>query len=85
MMLFWKELLKCMMDMKYISNGDDTCMYFRLTTAGLFILLSWMDDCMVWVQEKIVNEWSKSFNDRFYWYEVGDVRKYGGCKIVRYY
>ena len=28
-MAFWEELLKCMMDMKYKSNGADSYMYFK--------------------------------------------------------
>ena len=28
-MVFWKELLKCMRDMKYQRSSADSCMYFR--------------------------------------------------------
>eukprot|EP00957_Ditylum_brightwellii_P192940 14691054-Ditylum_brightwellii.AAC.1 len=28
-MVFWKELLECMMKMKYHRNGVDPCLYFK--------------------------------------------------------
>ena len=39
-MIFWKELLKCMRDMRYQRNGADPCMYFRWCDSGLVVWLS---------------------------------------------
>ena len=39
-MVFWKELLKCMRDMKYQRSGADPCMYFRWFDTGLVVWLS---------------------------------------------
>ena len=52
-MVFWKELLKCMRDMKYQRSGADPCMYFRWFDKGLVVWLSWIYDCMVWGPEEL--------------------------------
>eukprot|EP00957_Ditylum_brightwellii_P110745 8445939-Ditylum_brightwellii.AAC.1 len=46
-MAFWKDLLKCMKDIQYKRNGADPCIYYKWTTAGLIIWLSWINDCMI--------------------------------------
>ena len=78
---FWKELLKCMSDMKYERNGVDLCMYFRWTMAGLVIWLSWVDDCMLWGPREVVPKENEEFMSRFDCDDVGEVREYVGCKI----
>eukprot|EP00957_Ditylum_brightwellii_P121610 9274004-Ditylum_brightwellii.AAC.1 len=34
-MVFWKKLLKFMMDIKHECNGADSCLYFKWTLVGL--------------------------------------------------
>ena len=53
-MVFWKELLKCMRDMRYQRSGADLCMYFRWFDLGLVVWLSWIDDFMVWGPGELV-------------------------------
>eukprot|EP00957_Ditylum_brightwellii_P085135 6472982-Ditylum_brightwellii.AAC.1 len=82
-MVFWRELLKCMEDMKYKCNCADLCVYFKWTLVGLVIWLSWIDNCMVWGPEGIVKAKSDAFNERFDCDDGGEVTEYVGCKIER--
>ena len=52
--VFWKELLKCMKDIKFNGNGAEPFMYFRWTSVGLKIWMPWADDCMIWGPKSIV-------------------------------
>ena len=81
--IFWKELLKCMKSMGYKRNGADPCLYFRWTTVGLVVWLSWVDDCMVWGPKEIVSKENEEFLKRFDCDDVGDVKEYVGCKLER--
>lgn len=80
---FWKELLKCMKDMRYARNGADPCLYFKWTTFGLIIWLSWVDDCMVWGPKEVVPKENEEFMSRFDCDDVGEVREYVRCKIEK--
>ena len=80
-MAFWRELLKCMKHMGYVRSGTDPCLYFKWTVAGLVVWLSWIDDCMVWGPQEIIEKESKDFTSRFDCDEVGEVKEYVGCKI----
>eukprot|EP00957_Ditylum_brightwellii_P021473 1619762-Ditylum_brightwellii.AAC.1 len=82
-MVFWRELLKCMEDLKYKHNGTDLCMYFKWNLIGLVIWLSWIDDCMVWGPEGIVKAESEVFNEEFYCDDGGKVTEYVGCNVER--
>ena len=83
LMALWNDILKCMMDMKYKRNGADTCMYLKWTKAKIIIWKTWIEDCMAWRIDEIVNKESKAFNDRFDFNYVGEVKEHVGCKIIR--
>ena len=82
-MAFWKELLECMRDMKYDRSGADPCMYYKWTTDGLIIWLSWIDDCMIWGNKQIIYKEKEQFMERFDCDDVGELKEYVGCKIER--
>ena len=50
----------------------------------IIVWLSWIDDRISWGPDNIVNKYSKEINDRLFCDDVGEVKKYVGCKIVRY-
>eukprot|EP00957_Ditylum_brightwellii_P074019 5624499-Ditylum_brightwellii.AAC.1 len=80
-MAFWQELLKRMRHMGYKCNGTDPCIYFKWTTFGLIVQLSWIDSCMVWGHNKVTTKESKEFTSQFDCDKVGKVKEYVGCKI----
>jgi hypothetical protein len=44
---FGRELLKAFLHMEYGRSKADPCLYFRWTSLGLILWLSWDDDCLV--------------------------------------
>ena len=82
-MAFWREFLACMQDMKNQRYGADPCLYFKWTSEGLVVWLSWIDDCMIWGPKKLVAQENAEFQRRFECDDVGEVKEYVGCKIDR--
>ena len=43
-MAFWKALLQCFYSMGYERSKADPCLYYKWTTLGLVLWVSWIDD-----------------------------------------
>ena len=69
-----------MQDMKNQRYGADPCLYFKWTSEGLVVWLSWIDDCMVWGPKQIVAQENAEFQRRFECDDVCEVKEYVGCK-----
>eukprot|EP00957_Ditylum_brightwellii_P040221 3042801-Ditylum_brightwellii.AAC.1 len=80
-MAFWQELLKCMHHMGYKHSRTNPCLYFKWTTFGLIVWLSWINNCMVRGHDKVVMKELKEFTSQFDCDKVGKVKEYAVCKI----
>ena len=58
-MAFWKKLLKCFCSMGYSRCRADPCLYYKWTTEGLIIWISWIDNCLVLGPNKQVKKAKK--------------------------
>jgi hypothetical protein len=81
--MFWKELLKGMRYMGYTRSDSDPCLYYKWTTVGLIIWLSWVDDCLCLGDEQQVQKSKEEMKEIFDCDDVGDMTEYVGCKIER--
>jgi len=59
----------------------DPCLYFKWTNQGLVIWMSWVDDCFVCGNKKLVLEEKEKFKQQFECDKVGELKEYVACKI----
>ena len=82
-MMFWRELLKAMVYMKFCRSNADPCLYWRWTTNGLLIWLSWVDDCVNIGPKEEVMKSKDILISLFDCEDVGEFNEYVGCKLER--
>jgi len=61
----------------------DPCLYFKRTSDGLMMILSWIDDNLIIGSESAVPKVKKDLMSRFECDDCGEMREYVGCKIER--
>jgi hypothetical protein len=44
---FWLRLFEVVRFLAFVRSQADPCLYYKWTTAGLCIWLSWVDDCLM--------------------------------------
>jgi hypothetical protein len=81
--VFWKTLVMAFKHMTYERSKADPCLFFKWTTYGLVLWITWVDDCLVCGNKKGVLEAKKLLMERFDCDEVGELTEYIGCKIDR--
>jgi hypothetical protein len=82
-MMFWKQLVKAMTNMKCERNHKDPCMYYKQIKEGFIIWLSWVDDCVCIGPKKEVLEEVAKMKSLFDCTDIGAFKEYVGCKISR--
>ena len=79
---FWKILLKAMRYMDFERSNADPCLYWKYNErTGLIVWLSWVDDCCVIGNEKVVLESKEKLKSLFECDDVGKLTEYVGCKL----
>jgi hypothetical protein len=73
---FWIELLKAFESMSFTKSDADPCLYYRWTSTGLTVWLSWVDDCLVVGSIDNVLRYKAAMMDRFACDDVGELREY---------
>ena len=82
-MAFWRELLKAMRSMGFKRSTADPCLYYKWTTDGLVMTVSWIDDNMIIGCKKAVLDAKVELMKRFECEDCGEMSEYLRCKIVR--
>ena len=77
-MAFWQELIKCMRSMEMTQSTADPCLYFKWTSDGLAMILSWIDDNLIIGLETAVLKVKKDLMSRFECDGCGEMLKYIG-------
>jgi hypothetical protein len=80
---FWTTLVNALRHMLYERSKADPCLYYRWTSYGLVLWLSWVDDCLVCGRREGVEEAKKGLMERFDCDDLGEMTEYIGCKIER--
>jgi Reverse transcriptase (RNA-dependent DNA polymerase) len=80
---FWKELLMAFKAMGFEKSIADPCLYFKNTRDGLVLWISWVDDCLLVGHPIQVCEYKQKMKEYFDCNNVGELRKYVGCKVER--
>jgi hypothetical protein len=80
---FWKMLVMAFKHMTYERSKVDPCLFFKWTTYGLVLWITWVDDCLVCGNKKGVLEAKKLLMERFDCDEIGKLTEYIRCKIDR--
>jgi hypothetical protein len=52
---FWKAILLCFALMGFKRSKSDPCLYYKWSTTGLVLWVSWIDDCLVLGHQESVN------------------------------
>ena len=79
---FWKTLLKAMKYMDFERSNADPCLYWKYSEkTGLIVWLSWVDDCCVIGNEKVVLESKEKLKSLYECEDVGMLTEYVGCKL----
>ena len=79
---FWKTLLKAMNYMNYERSKADPCLYHNYNEKdGLSVWLSWVDDCCILGEEKVVLKSKEKLKQLFDCDDVGELTEYVGCKL----
>ena len=81
--MFWRELLKAMMYMKFKRSDTDPCLYYKWTENGLLVWLSWVDDCLCIGPKVEVMSSNTDLTNLFDCDDVGEFNEYVGCKLER--
>jgi hypothetical protein len=62
---FWKTLCAVMMIIGVTRSKADCCLYFKWTTCGLLIMMSWVDDILITGKREAVLETKKNLATHF--------------------
>jgi hypothetical protein len=62
---FWKAILLCFVSMGFKRSKSDPCLYYKWSTTGLVLWVSWIDDCLVMGHRDAVKVARKQMMDRF--------------------
>ena len=79
--MFWKELLRAMIYLNFTRSQCDPCLYWKDTSLGIVIWLSWVDNCLCIGPESDVEYTKSQMKELFDCDDVGDFHEYVGCKI----
>jgi hypothetical protein len=79
---FWKAILLCFASMGFKRSKLDPCLYYKWSTTGLILWVSWIDDCLVMGgHPKAVKGARKKMADRFDCDVLGNMNEYVGCRL----
>jgi hypothetical protein len=82
-MVFWRELVKALTDMRFKRSAADPCLYYCWTMYGLVVWLSWIDDFLVAGDKRAVEAVKEQMKSRFECDDLEDFNEYVVCKIDR--
>ena len=80
---FWKELFKAFNKMKYRRRKAYPCIYFTCTIKGIMICLSWIIECICFVNAVDVEGLHNKMKQLFDCDDVGNIYEYVRCKVER--
>jgi hypothetical protein len=80
---FWNELLEAFTSMGFQRSKADPCLYYKNTTNGLVLWISWVDDCILMGHPDGVKHYHTIMNEYFDCDNIGGLKEYVGCKIER--
>jgi hypothetical protein len=80
---FCKAILLCFASMGYNRSESDPCLYYKWSTTGLVLWVSWIDDCLVLEHQEPVNSARKQMTDQFDCDVLGNMDEYVGCRLER--
>jgi hypothetical protein len=80
---FWKAILLCFASMGFKRSKSDPCLYYKWSTTGLVLWVSWIDDCLVMGHRTAVKGARKQMTDRFDCDALGNMDEYVGCRLER--
>jgi hypothetical protein len=80
---FWKAILLCFASMGFERSKSDPCLYYKWSTTGLVLWVSWIYDCLVMGHQKAVKGTRKKMMDRFDCDVLGNMNEYVGCRLER--
>ena len=81
-MAFWRMLLKCMKSMDMKRSVADPCLYFKWTSDGLVVILSWIDDNLIVGCKEAVEKTKAELMSRFDCEDCGELDEYIGNRIT---
>lgn len=76
-------LVKAFRHMGFECSKADPCLFYKWTTKGLVLWITWVDDCLVCGHKESALEANGQLMDRFDCSEVGELKEYIGCKVER--
>jgi hypothetical protein len=75
--------VKVLTGMNFKRSAADLCIYFCWAMYGLVVWISWIDDCLVAGDPRVVEAAKDQMKSRFECDDIGEVNEYVGCKIDR--
>jgi hypothetical protein len=69
--------------MRFARSKADPCLFFKWTTYGLVVWISWVDDFLICGPKEGVMESKAQMMDVFECDDIGEMKEYVGCKVER--
>ena len=80
-MQFWREMRQAFKHMEYDRSQADPCLYYKWINKKLTVWITWVDDCLIAGEEKVVERSKEDMMKLFDCNNIGDLQEYVGCKI----
>ena len=72
-MAFWRQLSMCMRDMGMKKSEADPCLYYKWTSLGLVLIVSWIDDNLICGSKENVANVKRELIERFECEDCGEL------------